>query len=201
VKRQSRLAGVVVLAVIGVSILVATSEHKGSGARGPAVGSSMPVFAAPLALSTLVGDVNISDSACGVKLKGAFTSCSALKKGQMILGFVTVSDRECAGLADSFQLISMEYPSISPVLVGLQGSRSQLRKFARRAPGVTVVQDRDGALSTRYGIAVCPTVVVAARGGEVLGTLIGSDTTNPVWLLSRVYSLIRADLLKSAPQR
>ncbi len=188
-KRQSRLVGVVVLAVIGVSILVATSEHKGSGARGPAVGSSMPVFAAPLALSTLVGDVNISDSACGVKLKGAFTSCSALKAGPMIIGFVTVSDKDCAGLADSFR--HLEYSGATPVLVGLQGSRSQLRKFALRAPGVTVVQDRDGALSTRYGIAVCPTVVVASRGGEVRGTLIGSDTTNPAWLANNVSELLQ----------
>ncbi len=37
-----------------------------------------------------------------------------------------------------------------------------------------LAQDRDGAVANIYGVAVCPTVVLAHRGGEVSETLVGS---------------------------
>jgi hypothetical protein len=40
----------------------------------------------------------------------------------------------------------------------------------RRTPGLPVGYDHDGAVASIYGIAICPTVTFARRGGEVVAT-------------------------------
>jgi thiol-disulfide isomerase/thioredoxin len=150
----------------------------------------MPAFAAPLAASTLNGDVNITPNACDVKLRGAFVSCPATKHGPVVVGFVTVDDKECRKLQPSLGTLARAYPGMTVVLVGLRGDRKPLVKLAAAQPQVTTVWDRSATLANRYGIAVCPTVVVAQQGGLVKGTLIGSDVNNAAWLGGQVTALL-----------
>ncbi|MCX6388668.1 MAG: hypothetical protein NTX07_08075 [Solirubrobacterales bacterium] len=189
-RRGPLLAGVVGLGALFVIGFYVTTGHKGTGAKGPEVGSQMPPFAAPLALSALNGDVNLSPSACSVQILGAFTSCAPLKKGPLVLAFVTVSDKQCSAIAGSLSVLRQRLPGSTVVLVGLRGGRRELARLALRVPDVTSIWDRDGALATRYGIAVCPTVVVGARGGQVRGTLIGSSVDRPGWLVKNVNALL-----------
>ncbi|MGH3101845.1 MAG: hypothetical protein ACRDPU_12725, partial [Thermoleophilia bacterium] len=39
-----------------------------------------------------------------------------------------------------------------------------------------VGHDRDGAVANTYGVAVCPTIALAARGGEIRDTVFGSQS-------------------------
>ena len=183
------MIGAVALLAMAVVAFVSTSGHKGTGAEGPPVGGQMPPFAAPLAASALTGDVNITPDACDVKLPGAFVSCPAVAKGPAVIGFVSVGDKECQQLQPSLRALAADQPDTTVVLVGLRGDRKSLVKLAAIAPDVTTVWDRSGTLANRYGIAVCPTVVVARKGGVVAGSVIGSDANDPGWLQSRVTSL------------
>jgi len=182
--------GAVALVALAVVAIVSTSGHKGTGAKGPVVGSQMPPFAAPLAASRLTGDVNITPTACNVKLAGAFVSCPAVAKGPMVIGFVTTDDKECTKLQPALGALADSQADTTVVLAGLRGNRKALVKLAATQPSVTSVWDRSGTLANRYGIAVCPTVVVVRKGGVVAGSLIGSDSNSPAWLRAQVQSLL-----------
>ena len=189
-KSASGVIGAVALIALAVVAIVSTAGHKGTGAKGPPVGSQIPAFAAPLAAATLTGDVNITPNACDVRLRGTFVSCPASKRGPVVVGFVTVDDKECRKLQPSLGSLARANPKMTVVLVGLRGDRKPLIKLAATQPQVTTVWDRSATLANRYGIAVCPTVVVAQQGGIVKGTLIGSDVNNPVWLKGQVKALL-----------
>ena len=49
----------------------------------------------------------------------------------------------------------------------MRGDREAVRELERRIP---VGHDRDGAVANLYGVAVCPFVTFARRGGEVTGS-------------------------------
>jgi len=189
-KSAPGVIGAVALLALAVVAIVSTSGHKGTGAKGPAIGSPLPVFAAPLAEAKLTGDVNVTPTACSVTLAGSFTSCSAVNKGPLVLGFVTVSDKECSAVQTSLGALAAARPDATVVLVGIRGDRKALQKLATTQPQVTAVWDRDGTLANRYGIAVCPSVVVAQRGGTAKGTLIGADANDPAWLQKSVNILL-----------
>ncbi len=191
-KGASGIIGAVALLAMAAVAIVSTSGHKGTGAKGPPVGEQLPPFAAPLAISALNGDVNVTPDACDVKLVGAFVSCDAQAKGPVVLGFVTVEDKECAKLQPSLGALAKAQPGAQVVLVGLRGERKALVKLAATQPAVTTIWDRSGTLANRYGIAVCPTVVVAQKGGVVTGSLIGADSNDPAWLQDQVNQLLKA---------
>jgi len=189
-KNASGVIGAVALVALAVVAIVSTSGNKGTGAKGPPVGSSMPQFAAPLAASKLNGDVNITPSSCSVKLVGAFVSCPPAAKGPMVIGFVTTDDKECSKLQPSLGALARKNQNTTVVLTGLRGTRKDLIKLAATQSAVTTIWDRSGTLANRYGIAVCPTVVVVRKGGVVAGSLIGSDSNDQVWLQAHVESLL-----------
>jgi len=189
-RNASGVIGAVALVALAVVAIVSTSGHKGSGAKGPPIGSPMPAFAAPLAASKLTGDVNVTPAACNVTLVGAFVSCSAAAKGPIVIGFITTDDKECTKLQAALGALAESQADTTVVLAGLRGNRKALVKLAATQPSVTSIWDRNGTLANRYGIAVCPTVVVVRKGGEVAGSLIGSDSNEPAWLQQQVGSLL-----------
>jgi len=181
-----------VAAVLVGLFVVFGGQGQGQKGRGPAVGNPMPVFAAPLALSTLVGDANISDTACQVvKDERAFVSCKAVARRSLAIGFVAADDPACARLSSALQSLQAQRPEVQAVVVGIRGDRKSLARLAAATPGVEVVWDRDGALTNRYSIAVCPTVVFVRRGGTVAGSAIGNGIDQPQVLASKADSLLR----------
>ena len=57
--------------------------------------------------------------------------------------------------------------------VSVRGDHEALRRTVReRGWRLPVGYDHDGAVANLYGVAVCPTVTFAARGGEVAGTAV-----------------------------
>jgi preprotein translocase subunit SecE len=177
---------VIAVAVIGTVVIVAGGGQKGTGARGPTPGETTPPFAAPLALSNLVGDANIAPDACSVSARRALVSCRAFAKGPVALAFVSVGDKPCTEMLPALARAGRSIPGLTAAAIGIRGQRKELAKLAAVNPGVEVAWDRDGALTNRYGVAVCPTVVVVREGGIVAESLIGEALDDPEVLTSSI---------------
>jgi hypothetical protein len=181
--RYGWIVGVVGLVVLAY-ILLNTLRTEGPGSAGPAAGEPLPVFAAPLVDSTLEGDANVATRAdqgdaghvpaCDVDDPRALNVCTLVRRGPLVLAFLTAKGGKCADELDTMQQIAGRFPDVSFAAVGIKGDREDFRVLARthgwRFP---LAQDRDGAVANLYGIAVCPTVVLARRGGTVAETLLG----------------------------
>jgi hypothetical protein len=177
---------VILIVVAGLTL------NQGSGSQGPKIGEPMPVFAAPLAASTLQGDANLTPAACLIKDPRAFVSCPAGVHRPLVVGFLTVEDRSCSKVIGSLAALASSFPATRFVAVGIHADRKKLAALALAHRGISVVEDRDGAVSNRYGVAACPTVVVSGASGTVTGVLIGDHVDNP--------TILKADLQRLTAQ-
>lgn len=175
-------AGLAVLAYITYNTLTTPATSS----TGLAAGRQLPPFAAPLVESDLVGDANVARHpdegpagerpACTVRDPRALNSCTLARSGPVVLAFLTASADRCVAALDTLQRVATRHPDVGVAAIAIRGDRDDLRTLVRehgwRFP---VAQDRDGAVANLYGVAVCPTVVLAYRGGRVLRTAIGED--------------------------
>lgn len=174
--------GLLLLAYITVNTL---STH-GPGSQGPRAGKPLPPFAAPLVTSSLVGDANVATRfgqgaagarpACDVRDPRALNVCALARRAPVVLAFFT-SAGKCVGQLDTLQALAPRFPQARFAAVAVRGDRAALRALARRHHWTfPVAQDRDGAVANLYGVAVCPTLVFADRGGRVRDTAIGEQS-------------------------
>jgi hypothetical protein len=191
------VAGVAILAYITFNTL----NTHGPGSRGLPAGALMPPFAAPLALSSLVGDANVARRpnqgaagavpACAVTDPRALNSCTLTRRGPVVLAFLTQGAKVCTRQLDTMQALAPRYPRVGFAAVAVRGDRGGLRKLVRthgwRFP---VAQDRDGAVANLYGVAICPTVVLAYRGGRVMRTALAGEVATPATLARAVRELL-----------
>jgi thiol-disulfide isomerase/thioredoxin len=189
--------GPVIAIVAGLAILAYitynTLSTPATSSSGLARGAHMPPFAAPLLTSDLDGDANVARHAdqgeagarpaCSVTDPRALNSCTLSRRGPVVLGFFTEGSGRCADALDAMQEVSARHPDVGFAAVSIRGDRAGARATARdhgwRFP---VAEDRDGAVANLYGVAICPTVVLAYRGGVVMRTALGSDETTPAAL-------------------
>lgn len=192
------ILGLVLLAYISVNTL----RTEGPGSAGPAAGQALPPFAAPLVASDLDGDANIATRrdqgdagavpACDVSDPRALNVCTLVRERPLVLAFLTAGADTCARELDAMQEVSADFPQVAFAAVGIKGDRDDFRALAR-ARGWTfpLAQDRDGAVANLYGVAVCPTVVLAHRGGTVKETLLGDEGDTATALAAHVRALAR----------
>ena len=162
-------------------ITVNTLRTDAPGSRGVRPGTTLPPFAAPLATSTLSGDANVllrrSDGiprACDVRGPRVFNVCQASERGPLVLGFMATRSQTCVDEVDVLERLHRRVPGVQFAIVAIRGDRADVRQLVRRHGWtVPVAYDRDGAVSNAYGIAVCPTITFARRGGVVVRTLLG----------------------------
>ena len=199
------VAGVAILAYITFNTL----NTHGPGSRGLAPGAHMPAFAAPLATSDLVGDANVAvrahqgaagaEPACAVTDPRALNSCALTRRGPVVLAFLTQGAKICARQLDTMQALAPRYPQVGFAAVAVRGDRGDLRKLVRshrwRFP---VAQDRDGAVANLYGVAICPTVVLAYRGGVVMRTALAGEVATPATLARAVRELLAGPPARAA---
>ena len=189
--------GPIIAVVAGLAILAYitynTLSTPATSSSGLAHGARMPPFAAPLVTSDLVGDANVARHAdqgqagarpaCSVTDPRALNSCTLARRGPVVLGFFTDSSGRCVDALDAMQQVAARHPDVGFAAVAIRGDRTNLRSVVHdhhwRFP---VAQDRDGAVANLYGVAICPTVVLAYRGGAVMRTALGSDETTPAAL-------------------
>jgi peroxiredoxin len=190
----------------GLAILVYitynTVTTPGTSSRGLDAGERMPPFAAPLVTSDLEGDANVARQAdqgsagdtpaCEVTDPRALNSCTLARRGPVVLAFLTESADRCVAALDAIEEVAPRHPDVGFAAVAIRGDRDELRDLVREHGWeFPVAQDRDGAVANIYGVAVCPTVVLAHRGGRVLRTDIGEQATTPRSLERSVRELER----------
>jgi peroxiredoxin len=192
------ILGLILVAYISLNTL----RTEGPGSTGPQVGQQLPPFAAPLVSSDLEGDANVatrrdqgdagSVPACDVTDPRALNVCAIVRQRPLVLAFLTAGAEKCARELDAMQSIAADFPQVAFAAVGIKGKRDEFRQLARSHSWTfPLAQDRDGAVANLYGIAVCPTVVLAARGGSVKETLLGDEASTPRALAAHMRTLER----------
>jgi hypothetical protein len=174
------LVGVVGVVVV-VYITLNTLRTESVGSRGPAVGTRLPPFAMPLAESGSDADANIatrpdsgpegSRPACTVRGPAVLNVCELAERGPVVLAFMVTRSKRCEEQVDVLDRLAPRHPQVEFAAVAVRGDHGKLRAIVRehgwRLP---VGYDHDGAVANVYGVAVCPTVTFARRGGEVAGS-------------------------------
>jgi hypothetical protein len=181
-------AGRLLLAVAVVFVLYVTLNGlrtEGPGSTGLQGGGDMPPFAAPLATSSLRGDVNIATEetaggpagvrpACEVRGPEVLNGCALWEDRPAAVAFIATRGAECTAALDQLERARRAHPEIAFAAVAVRGDRDAIRRLAReRRWGFPVAYDRDGVLANLYGVAVCPHLVLAREGGRVAVTLVG----------------------------
>ncbi len=200
-KRGSGWIVTLVAFAVLVYITVNTLRTTGPGSTGLADGSRLPPFAAPLVLSDLDGDANVAlhahsgaagaEPACSVRDPRALNVCTLARRGPLVLAFLTAGSDRCVRELDAMAAVAPRRPRVAFAAVAVRGDRDDLRALVRKHGWrFPVAQDRDGAVANLYGVAVCPTVVFAHRGGRVLKTELGDAVSTPARLLREVDVLL-----------
>jgi hypothetical protein len=188
--------------VILVLITVNTIVTKPNGAKGVEPGHAIPPFAAPLALGTLTGDVNVATRAdegsagrtpaCEVHGAGVLNVC-ALYRGRPLVLALFVDAGSCPDVLGQMQALAGAFPAVSFAAVAIKGERGPLLTLIRKRglTGVRVGIDRDGVLASLYRVASCPQVSFVLPGGVVQSPAL-LDTPSPRALRARVAELVVA---------
>jgi AhpC/TSA family len=177
------------LAVAAAVVLVGwvtfnTLRSDGVGSEGVAAGRPMPPFAAPLALSSLDGDVNVARRAdqgaagrrpaCSVRGPRVLNVCALYERGPVVLAFLATRGARCTRELDRLQRLRARHRDVGFAAVSIRGDRDELRATIRRHRWTFPVgYDRDGVLANLYGVAVCPAITYGLPGGVVHDTSIG----------------------------
>jgi hypothetical protein len=186
--RYGWFIGIVLVLVLAlVTLNTATTDKRGSS-TGLGRGDPMPPFATPLALSGLDGDANIAirpnqksagaRPACQVRGRDILNVCELYERGPVALAFFATRGAACERQLDRLEAVRGDVPGVRVAAVAIRGDRGDLRTDIRRHGWrFPVGYDRDGALANLYGVAVCPQITLGDRGGHVVKTLIGQQTT------------------------
>jgi hypothetical protein len=176
---------VLLLALALITLNTATSHHASS--KGLVRGARMPPFAMPLALARLDGDADIATRpdqkgagkvpACRVRGPQVLNVCQLYERGPVALVFFATRGASCESQLDRLDALRPSFARVQFAAVAIRGSRDDLRNDIRshgwRMP---VGYDHDGATANLYGVAVCPQITLADRGGRVVKTLIGEQS-------------------------
>jgi hypothetical protein len=177
---MTKWLGVLVVAIL-CYIALNTLRTSGPGSRGVPAGRQLPPFAAPLATSTLPGDANVATRAnegaagrrpaCEVRGPRILNSCQLAERGPVALAFFAIRSRRCEDEVGVLDRLRARFPGVGFAAVAIRGSRADVATLVRaRGWRLPVGYDHDGAVANAYGVAVCPTITFAYRGGRVAGT-------------------------------
>jgi hypothetical protein len=199
--RYGRYVGLLALVIL-VLITINTVVSKPNGAKGIEPGYTIPPFAAPLALGTLTGDVNVATRAdegsagrtpaCAVRGPGVLNVCALYRARPLVLALF-VDAGSCPDVLGQMQALTGAFPAVSFAAVAIKGERKSLLALMRKH-GLRSVQvgiDRDGVLAGLYKMASCPQVSFVLPGGVVQSSAL-LDTPSPQTLRKRVTELVVA---------
>jgi hypothetical protein len=184
---------VVAFLFIIIAILNSINSPGGSGPGGPDRGDRLAPFAVPLASAAprRDDDANVNpDRACGVRGPGVLNICDLARRGPVVFTLFPTEGARCRAVLDQFARLAPRLKGVTFAAVGSRGDRAILR--GRRDP-FPVGWDRDGAVSSVYGLVGCPQITYARRGGGVM------LTTRRELTDSEIEGHVR-DLLKAPPR-
>lgn len=196
--RYGRYMGVLA-AVALVGIIAITLFGSKIDVKGIAPGARIPPFAAPLALGSLHGDVNVATHAgqgqagdrpaCSVRGAQVLNVCQLYEGAPLVLALF-IDSASCNGVLRQLQTISAEFPQVRFAAVAIKGETAAVRSLVR-SEGLTfpVGLDRDGILVELYKLATCPQISFVYPGGVVQSAAMLS-TPRPQLLRARVAALL-----------
>lgn len=192
-RRYQRIIGLFGLVVV-VVVSVAFLTTRGAGTAGVPAGKRLPMFAAPLAISTLNGAANLNPPCTEAKHHpGALNICLLVKRAPLVLAFFVTSSSACEQQVGALQTVSRELPAGKAefAAVAVSASHSAAAKAVRQHHWtIPVAYDVDGRLGAAYGIEVCPIIELAKRGGVVARRLIGQHWASASTLGPQVRALV-----------
>ncbi len=183
------------IGIFGLVLVIAFSVYlfasRGLGTAGVPPGKRLHLFVAPLANASLNGDANVNPR-CDPRHPNpqALNVCG---RTPLVLGLFVTGSTDCEREIDILQAVSRRYsPSrVQFAAVAVQASKSKTAAIARSHHWtIPVAYDRDGAIGALYGVAICPMVELARRGGTVEDRLIGNHWLSQARLQARVDRLL-----------
>lgn len=189
-QRMIGLFGLLLVVVISIAFLTS----RGVGTAGVPAGKPLPLFAAPLATSTLYGAANLHPPCTEAQHeRGALNVCLAAKRGPLVLAFFVTASQGCEQEVDALQRLAQQLPAgrLQVAAVAVRSSRADAARAVRRHHWtIPVAYDLDGRVGAAYGIEVCPIVELAGRGGVVQRRLIGQHWASVSALAPPVHALL-----------
>lgn len=182
--------GFTLVVIIAVSFLLS----RGQGTAGVPAGKPLPLFAAPLAKSTLNGAANLHPH-CTIAQHDprALNVCLLVKRAPIVLAFFVTSYSGCEQAVSALQHVSHEFPSgqVQFAAIAVHTSHQDALHAVRSNHWtIPVAYDVDGRVGAAYGIEVCPILELARRGGSVARRLIGKRWDSAAALAPQVRILL-----------
>lgn len=184
--RYGRVTGALALLAL-LGILLSALLGSAGDLRGIAPGSRIPVFAAPLAIGSLSGDVNIATRphqgqagdrpACGVRGAQVLNVCQLYEGAPLVLALF-IDGGSCANVLRQLQALAPAFPRVRFAAMAIKGETQPIRRLiADERLTFPVGLDRDGILVQLYRVATCPQVNFVYPGGVVQApALLGTST-------------------------
>ena len=189
-QRLIGLLGLVLVIVVSVSFLTTHS----AGTAGIPAGRPLRLFAAPLALSTLNGAVNLAPPCTLAQHdQRALNICLLVGQAPLVLGFFVTNSGSCERQVDTMQAVSRQFSpgQVQFVAVAVHASHRDAARVVRAHHWtIPVGYDVDGRLGAAYGVEICPLLELADRGGLVASRLIGEGWISTAALARQVRLLL-----------
>jgi hypothetical protein len=182
--------GLTLVVIVAVSFLLT----RGQGTAGVPAGKPLPLFAAPLADSTLNGAANLHPH-CTIAQHDprALNVCLLVKRAPIVLAFFVTSYSGCEQAVTALQAVSHEVPrgQVQFAAVAVHTNHQDaLHAVRSHRWTIPVAYDVDGRVGAAYGVEVCPILELARRGGIVARRLIGKRWASAAALAPQVRTLI-----------
>jgi peroxiredoxin len=186
------------IGIFGLVVVAAVSIYQfasnGLGTTGVPPGQRLHPFAAPLAASTLNGDPNLRPPCTQARHDPrALNLCLLLGREPVVLAFFVIGSSDCERQVDALQTLSSQFSpaAVQFAAVAIHASHSGAVAVVRRHGWtIPVAYDRDGSVGALYGVAICPMVELAYRGGIVKDRLVGDHWITSGALGPRVRALL-----------
>jgi hypothetical protein len=183
------------IGIFGLALVIAFSIYvfvsHGLGTPGVAPGKRLHLFVAPLATSSLNGDANVSPR-CDPQHPNpqALNVCG---RTPLVLGLFVSGSGDCVRQIDTLQAVSRLFSArrVQFAAVAVQGGKAETARLVRSHHWtIPVAYDKDGAVGSLYGVAICPMVELAYRGGVVEDRLLSNRWLSEPRLAARVQRLL-----------
>ncbi|MBS1880957.1 MAG: TlpA family protein disulfide reductase [Actinobacteria bacterium] len=154
----------------------------------------LPEFAVPAAAGPLEGDANVAQDDCGsggipcpeqpprkpacaITVRGALRVCDFFDK-PLVISFWFTGGGGCIEQQDVVERVYQRYRGrVNFLSLDVRDDRGTVREIvAQHGWRMPVGYDRDGAVASLYGVALCPTIAYAYPGGTLQSASIGDLT-------------------------
>jgi peroxiredoxin len=163
----------VVVGVLFLAVIVYAGINSASNKPlGLQPGARAPKFAAPSATGTLSGDANVNPTrACQVRGRDVINICRYADRPVVLTVWFSRCGGHCEPQLDRIERVRSQFPRVAflglDVRDSLEKARSAVHRHGWRFP---MAVDRDGAVSSLYGVVVGPTTFFIYPGARPLET-------------------------------